>query len=174
MHRTKHYGWWYEFSPCWLLLWLFIASGLGAEQSDTATAETMHGTDFVLTRHGSLYSLHAQQASLREILEGLGRLLASEVVVRIPRDTKISLDFDRLPLTEAIQRLRAYANIVYLTDTKQPSGKITRMIIIPRQGGESISQPMPPQGAAPPPTSRTQPAPFKFEFDPSTSKEGRQ
>lgn len=167
MRRTNRCGWWCRVSLCWVLVWLLPGPLLGAEESHTAAGETLQGANFVFTRQGDRFSLSARQASLSDIVETLGNMLAIDVVARIPRDTRLTLDFAGLTLEEAIQRLRAYANIVYLKENRQPSARITRIMVMPIQGGERVAPPTVPGGTAPPPTSLPQPEPFKFEFDPS-------
>jgi hypothetical protein len=81
----------------WLLVWLLPMPLWGAEQRHPAAKEITHGVDFVLIRQGDRFSLRAQQASLRDIVNTLGTMLAIEVVARIPRDTMVTLDFEGLP-----------------------------------------------------------------------------
>ena len=173
MSHTRIRTWWYGASICWLFVWLLPLPLLGAENSHIAIEETQHGANFVLTRQGNRFSLSAQQASLRDVVETLGSMLAIEVVARIPRDTKITLDFAGLSLDDAIQQLRTSANIVSVKNTQQPSGQITRLLVIPIQGGDRVTQPTVRRDTAPPPTSLPQPEPFKFEFDPSKHREGK-
>jgi hypothetical protein len=146
----------------------------GVEKDYTAAGETKHGTDFVLTRHGDRFSLRAQQAPLRAIVEILGSMLSIDVVARIPWDVQITLDFAEISLEDAIQRLRTFANFVYLKDNGQPTGKITRIIVIPIQGGARVAQPTVRRGVEHTSPTVVQPEPFKFEFDPSKLVEGKQ
>jgi hypothetical protein len=146
---------------------------LGAEKEYTAAGATKHGTDFVLTRHGDHFSLSAQQASLRDIVDTLGRLLDIDVVARIPWDMKISLDFADLTLDDALRQFSTFANVVYITNTRLPAGKITRVIVLPVQGGDSVPQPPVRSGVEHPAPTSARPEPFKFEFDPSKLMEGK-
>jgi hypothetical protein len=143
------------------------------EKDSTAAGETKHGTDFVLTRQGDRFSLRARQASLREIVETLGSMLSIDIVARLPRDMKITLDFAAISLEDVLQRLRTFANVVYIKDSGQPAGKIARIIVIPIQGGDRVAQPTVRRGAERPSPSVVQPEPFKFEFDPSKLVEGK-
>ena len=163
----------YRISVCWILIWLFPLLLSGAEKEYTAAGETNHGTDFVLTRQGDRFSLRAQQASLRDIVETLGSMLAIDVVARIPWDIKITLDFAALSLEDSLQRLRTFANVVYIKDTRQSAGKITKIIVIPIQDGDRIAQPTVRSGAEHTSPISAQPEPFKFEFDPSKLMEGK-
>jgi hypothetical protein len=172
MRHTTNRLWFCGVSLCWLLVWLLpLPLLLGAEQNYPATEETRQGADFVLTRQGDRFSLHAQQASLRDIVKTLGAMLAIEVVARIPQDTRITLDFAGLSLKDAFQRLRTFANIVYLTETTQPASKIIKIFVMPIQGAQRITQPTVPSGVERPPPTGSPPKPFKFEFDPSKHRE---
>jgi hypothetical protein len=159
---------------CWILIWLFPLLLSGAGKDDTAARETRHGTDFTLTRQGDRFWLGAQQASLRDIVETLGSMLAIDVAARIPRDMKITLDFAELSLEDALQRFSTFANFAYIKETNQPASKITRIIVIPIQGRERVARPTVRSGVEPVSPASGQPAPFKFEFDPSKHMEGKQ
>ena len=111
--------WFCSIGICWVLVWLLPAPLWGAKQQHPAVEEIVHGADFVLTRQGDRFSLRAQQAALRDIVKTLGAILAIEVVVRIPQDTTVTLDVAGLPLIEILERLRTFANIIYLTETSQ-------------------------------------------------------
>jgi len=167
MSHTHKRLWSRWISTCWLLLWLFPLLLSAAEKNSTAAGETKQGTDFILTRHGDRFSLRAQQASLREIVETLGSMLAIDVVARIPWDIQITLEFAELSLEDALQRFRTFANFAYIKDTSRPASKITRIMVIPIQGRERVAQPTVRRGGGPTSPASAQPAPFKFEFDPS-------
>ena len=173
MRHTTNRLWCCGVSICWLFVWLLPLPLWGAEQQHPAAAETRQGADFVLTRQGDRFSLSAQHASLRDIVKTLGTMLAIEVVARIPRATTVTLDFAELSLQDTLQRLRTFANIVYLTETIQPASKITKIIVLPIQGAQSITPPTVPSGIESPPPPWAPPEPFKFEFDPSTHREGQ-
>jgi hypothetical protein len=54
-----------------------------------------------------------QDASLKAVLEAIGRELALRVVAHISVHDKITVQFDRLSLTEALQRLHTnYASVM--------------------------------------------------------------
>jgi hypothetical protein len=173
MIHTNNRLWLYRISVCWILIGLFPLLLWGVEKGYTAAGETKHGTDFLLSRQGDRFSLRAQQASLREIVETLGSMLSIDVVARIPWDIQITLDFAEISLEDALQRLRTFANFVYLKDSGQPAGKITSILVIPIQGGDSVAQPMIRRGAERTSPTAVQPEPFKFEFDPSKLIEGK-
>jgi hypothetical protein len=174
MSHTNKRLWPRWISICWILICLFPLFLWGAEKDSTATRETRHGTDFVLTRHGDRFSLRAQQASLREIVETLGSMLAIDVVARIPWDIQITLDFADLSLEDALQQFRTFANFAYIKDPSRPASKISRIMVIPIQGRERVAQPTARRGAEPTSPASARPVPFKFEFDPSKPMERKQ
>jgi hypothetical protein len=122
---------------------------------------------FRLTVDGSLVSLQAQEASLKALLEEFGRQMGIEVVVRLPREQTLTLAFDRLQVEEALERLRAYANIIYLKESTEAQAPIRRIIAIPRQPGEQTGEPARSQRVEPSDTATSRPAPFQFTFDPA-------
>jgi hypothetical protein len=67
------------------------------------------------------------------LLEALGRQMGIEVVANVSRAQTLTLAFDRLVLEDALELLRAYANIVYVKESAQAEAKIRRIIAIPRQ-----------------------------------------
>jgi hypothetical protein len=90
-----------------------------------------------------------------------------DVVARLPREQTLTLAFDRVHIEEAIERLRTYANIVYLKDSPEAQAPLRRIIAMPRQPGEQTSAPARHRGEAPPNTAAARPAPFQFTFDPA-------
>src|SRR5262249_43086962 len=60
--------------------------------------------DFVLTVKDYLISLKAKDASLKEILEEIGRRMKIDVIAGIPDTTKITAEFDNLSVEEAVNR----------------------------------------------------------------------
>jgi hypothetical protein len=53
------------------------------------------------------------------MLEEIGRRMNIEVFANIPREQKLTLEFDSLSIEDAIERLRTYTNIVYVKDGKK-------------------------------------------------------
>jgi hypothetical protein len=123
-------------------------------------------SDFVLTVQDSLISLRAHGASLKAILEAIGRELAIGVVAHIPAHEKITVQFDRLTLSDALQHL--HTNYAYVMEGQ----KVVKLIVLP-PGQERLR---PPASRGLPEVSgkaTPQPAPFRFEFDPSQHGEER-
>jgi hypothetical protein len=122
--------------------------------------------DFVLTVQDSLLSLRAQDASLKAILEAIGRELAIGVVAHMSAHKKITVQFDQLSLTDALQRL--HTNYAYVMEGQ----KVVKLIVLP-SGQERLRQPERRRPAEARGTAAPQPAPFRFEFDPSPRGEER-
>ena len=167
-----------------ILLSVLIISTLlfGIEADQNARGKSVRKTDFDLTVKEDLITLKARDASLKEILEEIGREMGIEVVATIPVEDKITLEFDMLPLEDALKRFKT--NYALVTDSKRNKGKITKMLVVPT--GTEIGQ-------YPHPTAKSEerarqkpeeddpsigdekrdqktssrPEPFKFEFDPS-------
>ncbi len=111
---------------------------------------------YELTVKDDLISLNAEDALLKEIIGEIGTRLQIEVVGNAPEDEKISIEFDRLPLEEALEKISS--NYGYTMDAGKEENKIVKIIVLPK-GEESRIQE----------TESTVPVknePFKFEFNP--------
>ena len=150
----------------WLVVVLLPCLVWAGEAGNPTTPSTRTG-EFRLTVDGNLVSLQAQEASLKALLEDLGRQMGIDVVARLPREQTLTLAFDRLHIEEAIERLRVYANIVYLKESTEAHAPIRRIIAIPRQAGEQTGEPARSRSAEPSDTAASRPAPFQFTFDPA-------
>jgi hypothetical protein len=161
-----------------LLVWLLAAvvpGMLGREAAvhpPRATAATPGHLS--LTVQEGLFSLQAQDASLKRLFDEVGRQLAIEVVARIPPEERITLAFERLSFTEALSRLRPYVNTLVVEDAKAP-GTIRQLLVISKRlvgvpgrstTPEGIVSTEPVQTGAPTRTDPTRPPAFRFEFDP--------
>jgi hypothetical protein len=150
-----------------LLVVVLLPCLVWAGEVRNPTTPSTHTGEFRLTVDGSLVSLQAQEASLKALLEDLGSQMGIDVVARLPREQKLTLAFDRLHIEEAIERLRVYANIVYLKESTEPHAPIRRIIAMPRQPGEQTGEPARSRRAEPADTAASRPAPFQFTFDPA-------
>src|ERR1700757_1116825 len=90
-------------------------------------AEEVDNKDFVLTVKDNLISLDAKNASLKEIVEEIGRQMKVDVVANIPEEKKVTTKFDKLSLEGAIKKLREYADIIYLKGSGKDQKKITKI-----------------------------------------------
>lgn len=157
----------------WLPPWLWAA------EADVGTAPRLPAGAFRLTVDGPLLSLQAHEASLRAVLEALGRQLDIEVVAHLSYDLTLTLAFDRLSLADALDRCRAYANIISVHDPSTTPATMRRMLVIPIQTDDPTGTPAhrshteTSQPDARPPTV-PHAAPFRFDFDPGQDGQQRQ
>lgn len=149
-----------------LLPFLITPAPLFAEGADRKTEQKSESkADFVLTIKDDLISLKAKDVALKEILEEIGQRMKIEVVANIPEQEKVSIEFEKLSLEDAIKRLST--NYGYLMDTAKEEKRITRIIVLAKgkETGKAKSPRPKPEEAVKEKKSR--PEPFKFEFDPS-------
>ena len=158
--------------------------GQGLEiSSEGASAST---GDFVLRVEANRVSLDAQDASLRAILEEIGKKMDLEVLGEIPAKEAITAEFHNLPLERALHRLSS--NFGYQMKSEEGGQEIVKIFVLPKGTGTntgSTTKDMEPSQEIATPISDpilkaesdkeneldqekpTRPAPFKFEFDPS-------
>ena len=175
---------------------LIIPAVLFGEEADrNSKRKSESKADFVLTIKDDLISLSAKDASLKEVVEEIGKRMKIEVVAHISDDEKVSMEFEKLSLEDAIERLSR--NYVY--EKESDKGKITKIMLLRKGKEEMLSKPttkepeikkgeglMEPgsrgkEGVTQQPEVEGEdkekpprPEPFKFEFDPSEGmKEGR-
>jgi hypothetical protein len=155
----------------------------GGEADGSPKGNPAAKADFVLTVKDSLISLKANDASLKEVLEEIGRRMNIEVLALLPEQEKITTDFETLPLQEAIERL--IRNYPHLVVSQEGDRRITRIVALQKSGDPVASKP----ATSRPDTKKDetpiklesqmreqavrkdspQPEPFRFQFDPSQS-----
>lgn len=159
-----------------LLIFLLITpnSLFGEEADKKSEVKAESRTDFVLTIKEDLISLSAKDASLKEIVEDMGRRMKIEVVADISEEEKITIGFDKLSLEDAIKKLRT--SYAYVWNSEKEEGKITKIVLLPEGKGTAVSTIKEEKRLAKPKTAARKealseksprPEPFKFEFDPS-------
>ncbi len=145
-----------------LLVLPMLIFGEKAEGKTEGKVEDKAGFD--LTIKDDLIFLNAKDTSLKKIMEEIGSKMAIEVVGNIPTEERISAEFDRLSLKDALEKLSS--NYGYQMDSEKGENKIVKIIILPK-GEESRTQERET-------TIPVKHEPFKFEFDPSKfMKEGK-
>jgi hypothetical protein len=153
-----------------ILILILPAPLLASEAEKTPTPQLAGNGEFTLRIHKNLISLKAQEASLRAILEEMGREMRIEVIGDVSEDEKISTEFTNLPMAEALQRLSS--NYGYQIGSETGKKKMTKIFVLPKGAGtglsgqavkESVKEP----GKDPDKERPPGPEPFKFEFDPS-------
>jgi hypothetical protein len=85
------------------------------------------------------------------------------------------VEFAEFSLEATIEKLREYADIAYIKDSKKEKGKVTKILVFPKKEGEELSKPPLGKELAKPESGVEEEAPrpetFKFEFDPSEFEE---
>ncbi len=85
---------------------MIIPAVLVEGKADGSTEEELeYKSDFELTVEDGLVSLKTKDASLREIIEEIGKSMKIKVVGAIPDEERISAEFDKLSLEEALEKL---------------------------------------------------------------------
>jgi len=128
-----------------LLMIPTILFGGEADKKPERNSESQ--ADYILMVKESLISLKAKDASLKEILEEIGRRLNIEVVANILKEEKITIEFDKLYLGDALKRFKT--SYAYITESEKEKGKITKITVVPKGLGKGLST--------------------KFEHDPQSS-----
>ena len=76
-----------------------------AQSSQPTQKGTTRQAPFTLTIQDNLISLTARDASIKAILEEIGRRMNIAVVAAIPPEESITMEFAKLPLKDALTRL---------------------------------------------------------------------
>jgi type II secretory pathway component GspD/PulD (secretin) len=166
-----------------LLISLLITpnSLFGGEADKKSEVDSKRRADFVITIKDSLISLTAKDASLKQIVEEIGRRMKIEVVADISEEEKITTKFDKLSLEDAIKKLRT--SYAYVWNSEKEEGKITKIVLLPEGKGTVLSRPTNRESEVKgekrlvrsessarkkiASEKSPRPEPFKFEFDPS-------
>ena len=171
-------------------LWASALFGQGLEIS-TQRASASTG-NFVLTVEANRLSLDAQDASLRAILEEIGRKMHLEVLGEIPAQETITVVFHNLPLEEALHQLSS--NFGYQMKSEKGGQEISKIFILPKGTGTNTrptTKEVEPRQELVTPNSEpilqaesakenesdnekpTRPEPFQFQFNPSVLMGGQ-
>ncbi|MGE5444652.1 MAG: hypothetical protein ACM3SR_08640 [Ignavibacteriales bacterium] len=161
-----------------VILIIIIPSTLFGLESIKKSESSNSKSNFTLTVKNNLISLNAMNASIKDIVEEIGRRMNIDLIANIPEDKKVSIRFDVLSLKDAIERLRGYAGIVYFKDSR--SKRITKMMVFPKRKGGELPKSAKEEGSVKTESKAEQtlketrqPEPFKFEFNPYKYQEGK-
>ena len=148
---------------------LMLSYDVFAEKMDTESQKELESnSNYTLEVDKDLISLSARDASLKEILEDIGKRMKIDVVTEISDEERVSVKFSKIPIHEAIKRMSA--NYVYLTDSEGEKGKISKIVVLPKGKGKgkalkSNSSSL--KSGEHAKKEKSAPEPFKFQFDPS-------
>ena len=170
-----------------LTLGLCASAFFGQRLEASTQPPTASIGNFVLTVEGDRLSLEAQEASLRAILEEIGRKMHLEVLGEVPAQETVTAAFHDLPLEQALHRLSS--NFGYQMKSEEGGQEISKIFILPKGTGpanaKSTTEEVAPSKEIVMPYSDpviqagrakgneadqekpTRPEPFKFQFDPS-------
>jgi len=122
---------------------------------------------FYLTVEDGLISISANDASLKEILEEIGEIMKVEVVVNLPEEERISVQFHRRSLADVLDKLSS--NYGYIMNTEDGENKIARIFLLPKGKETDKGRLLYPEIKETVKDEKLQPEPFKFAFDPLES-----
>ena len=174
------------------VLFLLVASGglFAGEVGKKEETQPAGRTDYVLKIEKGRISLNAKDASLKHIVEEIGRELNIEVAALISQGDRITVEFQALPLEDALKRMSSNY-YVHFREAESDKWKISKIVLLPKGDGKGQSVIPHTEGAdgrvegsqtMPGKTAREQvietqqeealkdktprPEPFKFEFNP--------
>ncbi len=137
----------------------------GKEVDEKTNGDSKGKANFDLRIKDDLIFLNAIDASLKEIMEEIGSSMKIDVIGNILIEEKISVEFDRLSLKDALEKLSA--SYGYVMDAEKGEKQITKIIVLPK-GKEASplrftakdSEIQEREGK-----ESKRPEPIKFEFD---------
>lgn len=167
MHnRKKRIGKYYGVVILLFMSLLVIPTLLFGENAfGNAERESEEKSSFELTVKDDLITLSANDASLKEIVEEIGEKMNIKAVANIHAEEKISVEFERLSLTKALEKLSS--NYGYIMNTEKDKKKIARIFVLPKGKNTAKGKLSKPEPEGTVKEKKTQLEPFKFEFDPS-------
>ncbi len=115
-----------------LILVLLFSTPAFAADTEANTIET---DDYRLTVEDRLISLSATDAPLREILEEISSGLDIRIEAYISAEDRVTVQFEQLPLEEAIGRLSS--NYMYEFDVSDGTRRLIAVIVVPGVDGLS-------------------------------------
>ena len=171
-----------------ILTLVLSASAFFGQGLEISTQRAFASTgNFVLTVEANRLSLDAQDASLRAILEEIGRKMHLEVLGEIPAQETITVVFHNLPLEAALHQLSS--NFGYQMKSEKDGQEMSKIFVLPKGTGPAnakrTTKEVEPRKEIVTPSSEpvlqaegakenqsdkekpTRPEPFKFQFDPS-------
>jgi hypothetical protein len=155
------------------LNWIF-AMPCAAEQP--GTAKTQSSGTFQVTVNKDYLSLQANDASLAQVFEEIGKQAKISFDSNIGPEEKITINLERVPLEQGIRQLARNVTVFYAQDLNNKARRIERVVVLSEGSGSSgqaigasepdkAKQPAPQAAKASKPLPQSEP--FKFEFDPA-------
>ena len=176
-----------------LFMLLLPTSLFGNERAPSLLGPLVTEGTFVLTVEADRLSLKAREASLKAIVEEIGRTMRIEVLGEVPEGKTITIAFEGFSLEKSLQRFGA--NYGYQLGATNGGTRITKIFLLPsgtRNPTEHVpsTHMQPPKAPVRPQAERHvvaarviepesdedtpgQPQPLQFEFDPSALMGGQ-
>ena len=118
---------------------LLVPGSIFAGEVDNKTeARLANKADYFLRIEKGFISLSAKDASLKQIVEEIGRELNIEVVAHISQDDRITAEFQALPLEDALKRLSSNYYVHY-SKAENDKDKISKIVLLPKGDGKEQS-----------------------------------
>lgn len=108
-----------------IFLYFFAITPSTAESVSLAKAKPQMSQDFIVSTNDGLVSVKATEASLKDITEGIGQALGMNVTPQIGDQEKVTVEFHKLSLAEALKRLNG--NYAYTADGDD--GKFVKLFV---------------------------------------------
>jgi type II secretory pathway component GspD/PulD (secretin) len=122
-----------------LLPVLLTSDTFGGEADIKPKPKFATKANFVVTVKDNLISLKAKDASLKEVLEEIGRQMKIDVVANVTDQERVTLEFENLSIEEAVRRLST--NYSYVMDSTKGERKITKIIVLEEAKETALSTP---------------------------------
>jgi hypothetical protein len=152
-----------------LLVGCILSAGMAAAQGEQPASRALSPATLRLSISEGAVSLEAKDAPISTIFHEIGLKAGIEVENRLGGEVKITTQFERLPLEEAIKRLVNNVAVFYTKDPGQPTHRIAKVVLLsegqrtPLRAADSPLVQETPTAKQAVPTHQ----PFRFEFDPS-------
>ncbi len=125
-------------SLLFVFFWLVAPGSIFSGEVDNKRERLANNTDYVLKIEKGLITLVAKDASLKQIVEEIGREMNIEVGALLSQDDRVTAEFQALPLEDALKRLSSNY-YVYLSDTGKDKDKISKIVLLPKGDGKGQS-----------------------------------
>lgn len=153
-----------------ILPFILLGHSSAQESAKVKNVQKTKGVGYKLSIKDHRISLKSKEASLKMILEEIGQEMNVEMVLRIPEEDKVTLQFNDQTLEDTLKLFKV--NYAMITDSEDKGGNIKRIVVVPV--GQQAKIAMTTSGNSYKEKKsrlnrdvRTKNEPFKFEFDPS-------
>lgn len=153
-----------------LLPFILFGHSLAQQTAEVKTIPEIKDSGYKLFIKDQRITLNSKDASLKMILEEIGQKINVEMIVRIPKEKKVTVQFNDKSLEDALKLFKV--NYAMVADSEDKGGNIKRIVVVPEgqqaqkaKSTSGISDKQQKTGLEKEVRSNNEP--FKFEFDPS-------